>query len=91
MKSCEICVLRGTQSEESENETDPDFYAGQKIMKLDSKHIDLANRKIDLTCFTTKTLRTTPGSALSDNLAAILQLQAKSEWLLPARSVRDAR
>jgi hypothetical protein len=43
-------------------------------MKLDSKHIDLANRKIDLICFTTKTLRTTLGSPLSDNLAAMLQL-----------------
>jgi len=29
--------------------------------------------------------------AHSDDLAAILQLQAKPQWLLPARSVRDAR
>ena len=27
----------------------------------------------------------------SNYLAAILQLQAKPQWLLPARSVRDAR
>jgi hypothetical protein len=27
----------------------------------------------------------------SDDLAAILQLQAKPQWLLPVRSVRDAR
>jgi hypothetical protein len=30
------------------------IFTRTKIMKLDSNHIDLANRKIALTCFTTK-------------------------------------
>ena len=52
-------------------------------MKLDSKHIDIANRKIDLAYFTTKTLRTTLGSALSDSLAAILGLRRSRNGSYP--------
>jgi integrase len=49
-----------------------------EIMKLDWRHIDLVNRKIDLTWFTTKTLQPR-WAPISDNLAVILQPHAKPE------------
>jgi integrase len=61
-----------------------------EIMKLDWKHINLVNRKIDLTWFTTKTLQPR-WAPVSDNLATILQSHAKPEGSLIPRSQQRLR